>query len=81
MSAVTITINDEGGITDVDFRQWIMNEIEDRAFKRKAVAHTYSILIQKGHREFGEINRAIVQRWSESGLAWIKRQAWKQVAA
>lgn len=76
---VTITFAADGRIGDVDFVQWILNEIEDRAFNRKVVSDTYAILIQKGHRDFKQINEAIIQRWSMSGLLWIKTQAWKKV--
>jgi hypothetical protein len=78
---VTVTLNDEGQIANVDFVQWIRNEIEDKAFTRADVAKTYAILIQKGHKEFGEINQAVLARWSPAALKWIKEQAWKIVKA
>lgn len=62
----------------MDFVQWIFNEIEDKAFKRQQVAD-YAILIRKGHKEFKQINEAILKRWSKGGLLWIKNQAWKQL--
>lgn len=77
MEPVTLTLNSTGGIADVDFVQWIMNEIEDKKMTRKDVAQTYAILIQKGHKEFLSINEAILRRWSPSGFRWIKEQAWK----
>lgn len=79
MNPVTITITDAGQFVDVDFRQWIMNEIEDKAFDEDAVAHTYSILIAKGFQDVGEINRAIINRWSKTALLRIKRKAWKRL--
>lgn len=81
MEPVTLTINDEGRISGCDFVQWIMNEIEDKVMTREELAHTYSILIQKGHRDFKAINEAILKRWSPAGLRWIKEQAWKRVKA
>jgi hypothetical protein len=78
---IAITLNDAGQIADVDFVQWIMNEIEGEQFTRKDVARTYAILIQKGHQSWAPINAAIMKRWSKSGLLWIKGQAWKQVNA
>jgi hypothetical protein len=78
---VAITMSSEGKFTDVDFVQWIMNEIEDKVFKRQQVADTYAILIRKGHKDFKAINEAILKRWSMSGLLWIKTQAWKQLNA
>ncbi|HEX2879870.1 MAG TPA: hypothetical protein VHO25_10100 [Polyangiaceae bacterium] len=76
---ITITVNDAGKIADVDFVQWIMNEIEDRVYTRADVAKTYAILIQKGHTEFLEINRAIIARWSPSALGWIKERAYRSI--
>lgn len=81
MEPVTLTINDEGQINDVDFAAWIMNEIEDKAYTRNDVARTYAILISKGHKDWTPINQAIMQRWSKSALLWIKIEAWKQVTA
>jgi hypothetical protein len=78
---ITLTINDAGKITDVDFVAWIMNEIEGKVYTRAAVAKTYAILIQKGHRDFLQINTAIKKRWSMSALLWIKTEAWKQLNA
>jgi hypothetical protein len=79
MESITITLNDQNQITDVDFVQWIMNEIEDSKIPRREIAHTYSILIEKGHKDFKSINEAILKRWSPAGLKWIKEQAWKRL--
>jgi hypothetical protein len=79
MQPVTLTLNDKNQIADVDFVQWIMNEIEDKAFTRADVAKTYAILIQKRHKEWSPINEAITKRWSPAALKWIKEEAWKQV--
>lgn len=81
MKIIDVTLNDKGKIVNCDFVAWIMNEIEDKAFTRNDVAHTYAILIQKGHQEWRSINEAILKRWSPAGLRWIKEQAWKQVNA
>ena len=81
MQPVTLTVSDAGKITNVDFVQWVMNEIEDTAFTRADVAKTYAILIDKGHRDFTEINKAILKRWSPAGFKWIKEQAWEQLKA
>lgn len=77
MTPITVTVDDDGKIINVDFVIWIMNEIADPAMTRKEVARTYAILIDKGHKEFAGINRAILKRWSPSGLQWIKTQAWR----
>ena len=80
MEPVTITLNDKGKVASVDFVQWIMNEIGDKAFKRQQVADTYAVLLRKGvtPEDVRKINRAIIERWSRAGLTWIKEQAWKR---
>lgn len=77
--AITVRLDSQGQITDVDFVQWVLNEISDKAFTQKHVARTYSILLQKGvsQENVRRINTAIVSRWSMSGLRRIKEQAWK----
>ena len=79
MRVIDIKISDKGKIEDVDFVAWIMNEIEGEGFTRKDVAHTYAILIQKGHENWKPINQAIMNRWSKSALLWIRAEAWKIV--
>lgn len=79
MEPVTLTLNDQHQIADVDFVQWIMNEIEDPKMTRREVAHTYSILISEDYKDFRVINEAILKRWSPAGLRWIKARAWKRV--
>lgn len=83
MEAVTVTLNDDGKIEDVDFVAWIMNEIADKVFTRKDVAATYSILLQKETptETLAKVNRAIIDRWSPAALRWVKEQAWKQANA
>jgi len=76
---ITITLTDSGKIADVDFVQWIMNEINDPVFKQADVATTYAILIGKGHKDFSGINKAILERWSPTGLRRIKTLAWKKL--
>lgn len=79
MRVINVTIGNEGQIKNVDFVAWIFNEIEDKVYTRADVAKTYSILLQKNTAKetFVEINKAIIKRWSPSGLRWIKEQAWK----
>lgn len=36
-----------------------------------------TILLADGKPDWPCINRAILERWSMSGLEWIKRRAWK----
>jgi hypothetical protein len=63
----------------VDWLGLIFQEISDKQRTRREIAHTYGILIRTGHKEFAEINRAILGRWTRSGLEWIKQEAWYYV--
>jgi hypothetical protein len=47
---------------------------------RKAASDLYAQAIRSefsAHYDWAAINRAIVRRWSRSGLIWIKNRAWK----
>lgn len=64
----------------VDGQSVILREIADKAMKRKDVALTYALILRSREKvDWLAINTAIIQRWSKSGLIWIKEQAWKQV--
>lgn len=54
----------------------LLNEIAQGA-KRRAVAQTYRLAMQSSHpTDWAKVNAAIIDRWSFSGLEWIKKQAW-----
>jgi hypothetical protein len=59
----------------------LIREIADTSLKRRDIAQTYALAID-AEREDGakvdwhKVNRAIIDRWSPSGLEWIKKQAW-----
>lgn len=77
---VTITINDSGNITAVDWEAWILNELE-MPLKQADVAKTYSYIIQANaahHYDIAKINTAIIKRWSKVGLRRVKEMAWKR---
>ena len=62
--------------------QSILSEIRGRTDNtRDDIAFHYSALIANTYPGDGVnwtlINRAILTRWSESGLQYIKRRAWK----
>ncbi len=86
MNTITIHINDAGGITSVDWQAWILTEIETKACTRDVVAETYSQLLKlyrsskEADWDWAKINRAIIERWSKSGLLYIKGKAWKLAA-
>ncbi len=58
----------------------------DPAVKRPDMAEFYRNVIYADHLarrrgepgvDFGAVNAAILERWSPSGLNWIKSRAWK----
>lgn len=66
-----------------DCENTILSEIGNKAFKRRDIALTYSLALRSSERvaiNFARINSAIIERWSVSGLNWIKTQAWKMAA-
>ena len=56
----------------------IFTEISDKRFKRKDIAKTYRLILegQRDQADFAKINAAIIERWSISGLVYIKELAW-----
>ncbi len=57
----------------------ILREIAMPEMKRKDVAQTYRLVLESPESRtvnWGNINKAIIERWSLSGLIWIKKQAW-----
>ena len=63
----------------VECERALLEEIRDPKMKRRDVAKTYALTIKSsefGDIDFDRVNRAIIERWSRSGLEWIKKQAW-----
>ena len=55
----------------------LLEEIADPKMKRRDVAMTYRLALRSRDRvDWGKVNRAIIERWSASGLGWIKEFAW-----
>lgn len=58
----------------------LLGEIADPAMKRLDVAKTYRLILASGDQgrvNWRTVNTAVIERWSESSLDWIKRFAWK----
>ena len=56
----------------------ILNEISHKECKRKDIALTYYFCIVSSEDiDWGKVNRAIIKRWSHSGLELIKKEAYK----
>ncbi len=66
----------------VDPEEQLLYEIADSRMKRTDVALSYAFAIRQratDNPDFRKINKAIIERWSMSGLEWIKNRAWKMV--
>ena len=56
--------------------QTLMNEIAEPTMRRRDIAQTYLLAMRSPETvDWSLVNRAIIARWSRSGLIWIKRQA------
>ena len=54
----------------------IRSEIE-AGLTRKQIAQSYRLgLMSSFKTDWAAVNKLILQRWSPSGLEWIKKQAW-----
>ena len=62
----------------IDCTNVILNEIKDIKFKRKNIAKTYALALKSSEDSINckIINEAIINRWSRSGLEYIKNLAW-----
>jgi hypothetical protein len=57
-----------------------MEEIANPRMKRNNVATTYALAIQSSQEtDWPRVNQAIIRRWSQSALTYIKERAWKIV--
>jgi hypothetical protein len=60
-----------------DCENQLLREIADKQFKRRDVAQTYWYAMNSSEKtDWAKVNAAIIERWSKSGLEWIKKQAW-----
>ena len=60
--------------------QTILNELGHPEIKQRSVALTYALAIRSREAtDWEAVNKAIIDRWSISGLERIKRMAWKFV--
>ncbi len=57
--------------------QVLLNEIGMKKIKQKAVACTYALALKSSDStDWAAVNKAIINRWSLSGLKRIKEMAW-----
>lgn len=66
------------GIELADPQGQLLEEIANPAMKRRDVAQTYAFALRSHDRvNWLLVNGAIIERWSVSGLKYIKDAAWK----
>jgi hypothetical protein len=71
LSGVTVELADPQG--------QLLEEIANPKMKRRDVAQTYAFALRSHARvNWLLVNGAIIDRWSVSGLRYIKDAAWKQ---
>ncbi len=72
-----------GVIMDIELvccTEVLLRNIADKHFKRKNIATVYAFAIKSSEpTDWETVNKAIINRWSESGLDYTKRLAWKDV--
>ena len=58
----------------------LLMEISLPEMKRQDIARTYALALRTSRNtDWSKVNRAIIDRWSFSGLEYIKTRAWKIV--
>jgi hypothetical protein len=74
-------MSDGTRIVLADPEGYLLEEIANPAMKRIDIAKTYRLILASGDQErvnWRTVNTAVIERWSESALEWIKREAWRQ---
>ncbi len=57
--------------------QTLLNAIKNKKYKKRNIAQIYALALQSSEETgWPLINRAIMERWSVSGLESIKNMAW-----
>ena len=55
----------------------LLDEISNKRMKQKDIAKTYALALRSGDEpDWSIVNKAILERWSRSGLERIKKMAW-----
>lgn len=62
----------------VDPQGQLLSEVADERTTRDDVVLTYAFCLRQGDVDWVMINRAVIERWSLSGLKYIKERAWRR---
>ena len=73
-----------GVMADINFElvcceSMLLREIDNKVFKQKDIAQTYALSMASSECDridWKKVNKAIIERWSKSGLIRIKNMAW-----
>ena len=58
--------------------QVLLDEIHNPRLRQKDIATTYRLaILSSDETDWKEVNKAIITRWSKSGLERIKKMAWR----
>ena len=61
----------------MDCTRVLLEEIADKRFKQRNIAQTYALALRSSYNtDWATVNKAIIERWSLSGLERIKNWAW-----
>ena len=64
----------------MDTTRVLLEEIADSYFNRNGIALTYALALKSSDpTDWAKVNAAILERWSLSGLGYIKKRAWDLV--
>lgn len=57
--------------------QTLLDEIDNHEMKQIDIAQTYCLALRSSEKtDWKKVNQAIINRWSISGLKYIKKLAW-----
>ncbi len=60
-----------------DCTNFLLREIADEKMFRNDIAKTYALAMRSSFpTDYAKVNAAIIERWSASGLKYIKERAW-----
>jgi len=61
--------------------EWVLfNELSIKEIKQKDIALTYRMAMESSEAvDWEKVNKAIINRWSFSGLKRVKHMAWKGI--
>jgi hypothetical protein len=60
----------------------LLDSVKDTALRQKDIAGVYAMaIVSSEEKDWPKVNRAIINRWGQSGLNRVKNMAWNIIAA